>query len=105
MENTNMRISFKEFLELDKDTQRQLGNMNVNEELNKSVKNKKMDELQKLLSQHDWWWFMSDDSRSYKKGRDEQTKIHNLVSLLGKDGNSLYKQVAKENGVMEMVKE
>ena len=99
-----MRISFRQFLELDKDTQKRLGNMNVNEELNKSVKNKKMDELQKALSQHDWWWFMSDDRRSYKKGEAEQSKIHNLVSLLGKDGNSLYKQVAKKNGVMEMVK-
>jgi len=99
-----MRISFREFLELDKETQRQLGNMNMNEELTRQVKNKKMDELQKLLSQHDWWWFMSDDRRSYKKGEAEQSKIHNLVSLLGKDGNSLYKQVAKKNGVMEMVK-
>ena len=52
-----MRISFREFLELDKETQRQLGNMNMNEELTRQVKNKKMDELQKLLSQHDWWWF------------------------------------------------
>ena len=104
MENTNMRISFREFLELDKETQRQLGNMNMNEELTRQVKKKKMDELQKLLSQHDWWWFMSDDRRAYKSGEAEQTKIHNLVSLLGKDGNSLYKQVAKKNGVMEMVK-
>ena len=100
-----MRISFREFLELDKETQSQLGNMNVNEELNKSVKKKKMDELQKLLSRHDWWWFMGDDRRAYKSGEAEQTKIHNLVSLLGKDGNSLYKQVATQNGVMEMVKE
>ena len=99
-----MKISFRQFLELDKETQKRLGIMNVNEELNKSVKNKKMDELQKLLSQHDWWWFMSDDRRAYKSGEAEQTKIHNLVSLLGKDGNSLYKQVAKKNGVMEMVK-
>ena len=43
-----MRISFREFLDLDKETQRQLGNMNKNEELTKSVKNKKMDELEKL---------------------------------------------------------
>ena len=104
MENTNMRISFREFLELDKETQRQLGNMNMNEELTRQVKKKKMDELQKVLSQHDWWWFMSDDKRAYKSGEAEQKNIHNLVSLLGKDGNSLYKQVAKKNGVMEMVK-
>ena len=102
MENTNMKISFREFLELDKKTQRELGT--INEEMSVSMKKKKMDELQKLLSQHDWWWFMSDDRRAYKSGEAEQSKIHNLVSLLGKDGNSLYKQVAKKNGVMEMVK-
>ncbi len=95
-----MKISFRDFLELDKKTQQQLGNM-VNEELNQSVKKKKMDELQKALSRHDWWWFMSDDRRAYKSGEAEQKNIHNLVSLLGKDGNSLYKQVAKKNGVME----
>ena len=97
-----MRISFKEFLELDKETQIELGTLT--EEMSVSMKKKKMDELQKVLSQHDWWWFMSDDKRAYKSGEAEQTKIHNLVSLLGKDGNSLYKQVAKKNGVMEMVK-
>ena len=99
-----MRISFREFLDLDKKTQIELGNMNMNEELNQSVKKKKMMELETLLKSHDWWWFMSDDRRAYKSGEAEQTKIHNLVSLLGKDGNSLYKQVAKKNGVMEMVK-
>mgnify|MGYP003715486919 CR=1 FL=1 len=44
------------------------------------------------------------DSRSYKKGEEEQSKIRRLVDYIGKDGNSLYKQVAKKNGVMEMVK-
>ena len=38
-----MRISFREFLDFDKETQRQLGNMNMNEELTRQVKNKKMD--------------------------------------------------------------
>ena len=97
-----MNYSFKEFCGLDEETQNQLATLN--EDLSGNQKKTKMKELEKLLSLHDWWWFMSDDSRSYKKGRDEQTKIHNLVSLLGKDGNSLYKQVAKKNGVMEMVK-
>ena len=104
MENTNMRISFREFLELDKETQIELGNMNMNEELNQSVKKKKMMELEKLLSNFDFWGYMSDDGTFYKKWKQEEKKIHNLVSLLGKDGNSLYKQVAKKNGVMEMVK-
>ena len=99
-----MRISFREFLELDKETQRQLGNMNMNEELTRQVKNKKMDELQKLLSQHDWWWFMSDDRRAYKSGEAEQSKIRRLVDYIGKDGMKLYKQLGKKAGVLEMVK-
>ena len=61
-------------------------------------------ELETLLKSHDWWWFMSDDRRAYKKGEAEQSKIRRLVDFIGKDGNSLYKQVAKKNGVMEMVK-
>ena len=97
-----MNYSFKEFCGLDEETQNQLATLN--EDLSGNQKKTKMKELEKLLSLHDWWWFMSDDSRSYKKGRDEQTKIHKLVSLLGKDGSSLYKQVAKKKGVMEMKK-
>ena len=47
---------------------------------------------------------MSDDGTFYKKWKQEEKKIHNLVSLLGKEGSSLYKQVAKKKGVMEMKK-
>ena len=103
MENTNMKISFREFLELDKKTQRELGT--INEEMSVSMKKKKMDELQKVLSQHDWWWFMSDDRRAYKSGEAEQSKIRRLVDYIGKDGMKLYKTYGKKNGVMEMVKE
>ena len=40
-----MKLSFREFLELDKDTQKRLGTLT--EEMSVSVKKKKMDELQK----------------------------------------------------------
>ena len=104
MENTNMKISFREFLELHKKTQRELGT--INEEMSVSMKKKKMDALQKLLSQHDWWWVMSDSKQSYKKGEEEQSKIRRLVDYIGKDGMKLYKQLGKKAGVvMEMVKE
>ena len=102
MENTNMKISFREFLELKKKTQRELGT--INEEMSVSMKKKKMDELQKVLSQHDWWWFMSDDRRAYKSGEAEQSKIRRLVDYIGKDGMKLYKQLGKKAGVLEMVK-
>jgi len=97
-----MRMSFREFLELDKETQRQLGT--INEDLSGKVKKKKMDELELLLKSHDWWWFMSDDSRSYRKGQEQQSKIKRLVDFIGKDGMKLYKSYGKKKGVMEMVK-
>jgi hypothetical protein len=96
-----MQYTFKQFLGLDKETQRQLGT--INEDLSGQVKKKKMVELENLLKSHDWWWFMSDDSRSYKKGGDEQTKIRRLVDFIGKDGMKLYKTYGRKAGVMEMV--
>jgi hypothetical protein len=97
-----MRISFRQFLELDKKTQIELGT--INEDLSGKVKKKKMDELESLLKSHDWWWVMSDDRRSYKKGEEEQSKIKRLVDFIGKDGMKLYKSYGKKIGVMEMVK-
>ena len=47
---------------------------------------------------------MSDDSRSYRKGQEQQSKIKRLVDFIGKDGMKLYKSYGKKNGVMEMVK-
>ena len=87
------------YLDLDKETQIELGTLT--EDLSGSIKNKKMDELKKLLSQHDWWWLMSDYRRSYKKGEAEQSKIRRLVDYIGKDGMKLYKQLGKKAGVME----
>ena len=98
-----MRISFREFLNLDKEEQTRLGTFN--EDLSGQVKKKKMMELETLLKSHDWWWVMSDSKQSYKKGEEEQSKIRRLVDFIGKDGMKLYKTYGKKNGVMEMVKE
>ncbi len=98
-----MRISFREFLELDKETQRQLGNMNMNEELTRQVKNKKMMELETLLKSHDWY-FSRGSHISWKKGEEELSKIRRLVDFIGKDGMKLYKTYGRKAGVMEMVK-
>ena len=99
-----MRISFREFLDLDKETQIELGNMNMNEELTRQVKNKKMMELETLLKSHDWY-FSRGSHISWKKGEEELSKIRRLVDFIGKDGMKLYKTYGKKNGVMEMVKE
>ena len=98
-----MKISFREFLDLDKETQIELGNMNMNEELTRQVKNKKMMELETLLKSHDWY-FSRGSHISWKKGEEELSKIRRLVDFIGKDGMKLYKQLGKKAGVLEMVK-
>jgi|TARA_Y100000294_G_scaffold44953_1_gene41536 hypothetical protein len=95
-----MKISFKEFCGLTKEEQNYLG-ANLNEDLSGHLKKKKMGELDKLLRVHDWWGFMSDDSRSYKKWKAEEEKIKALRDLVGDDAESLYKQYAKKAGVLE----
>ena len=99
-----MKISFREFLDLDKETQIELGNMNMNEELTRQVKNKKMMELETLLKSYNWY-FSRGSHISWKKGEEELSKIRRLVDFIGKDGMKLYKTYGKKNGVMEMVKE
>ena len=97
-----MKISFKEFLNLDKEEQTRLGTFN--EDLSENKKKTEMKKLEKLLKSHDWWWFMSDSRKSYKKGEVEQEKIRRYIDLIGKDGMKLYKTYGRKAGVMEMVK-
>ncbi len=93
-----MKYTFKKFLELDKETQRQIGNLT--EEMSVSMKKKKMIELETLLKSHDWFYFYSDDSRSYRKGDEEHSKIRRLVDFIGRDGMKLFKSYGKKRGVM-----
>ena len=96
-----MKYSFREFLELDQDTQTRLGSFQVNEDLSGNQKEKKMKELEKKLKSHDYFFHYSDDGRSYKKGQKEQDEIRKLVDEIGEDGLSLYKQYLKQKGLME----
>ena len=98
-----MKLSFREFLQLDEETQRQLGGTII-EDLSENKKKTEMKKLEKLLKSHDWWWFMSDSRQSYKKGEVEQEKIRRYIDLIGKDGMKLYKTYGRKAGVMEMVK-
>ena len=93
-----MKYTFKKFLELDEETQRQISTLT--EEMSVSMKKKKMIELETLLKSHDWFYFYSDDSRSYRKGDEEHSKIRRLVDFIGKDGKKLYKSYGKKRGVM-----
>ena len=98
-----MKISFREFLQLDEETQRQLGGT-ITEDLSENKKKTEMKKLEKLLKSHDWWWFMSDSRQSYKKGEVEQEKIRRYIDLIGADAMKLYKTYGRKAGVMEMVK-
>ncbi len=97
-----MKLSFKEFLNLDKEEQTRLGTFN--EDLSENKKKIEMKKLEKLLKSHDWWWFMSDSRQSYKKGEVEQEKIRRYIDLIGADAMKLYKTYGRKAGVMEMVK-
>ena len=97
-----MKISFKEFLNLDKEEQTRLGT--IIEDLSENKKKTEMKKLEKLLKSHDWWWFMSDSRQSYKKGEVEQEKIRRYIDLIGADAMKLYKTYGRKAGVMEMVK-
>ena len=97
-----MKLSFREFLNLDKEEQVRLGT--IIEDLSENKKKTEMKKLEKLLKSHDWWWFMSDSRQSYKKGEVEQEKIRRYIDLIGADAMKLYKTYGRKAGVMEMVK-
>ena len=63
-----------------------------NEDLSGSVKRKMILKLQKLLQDFDYWYSMSSDSRDYRKGKEQQSEIEDLVNQLGEDGKKIYKK-------------
>lgn len=57
--------------------------------------------LEKMLKSHDWYFRMSDDDRSYDRGKREEDEIKKLVSTLGEEGKELYDKYKKEAGIKE----
>ena len=51
-----------------------------------------IEELHKLLEDHDFYYVYSDDSRVYNKGKVSQEKINILVETIGSEGQKLYRQ-------------
>ena len=51
-----------------------------------------IEELHKLLKDHDFYYVYSDDGRVYDKGKASQEKIDALVKETGSNGKWLYKQ-------------
>ena len=48
--------------------------------------------MKKLLSNFDKYYHYSDDSRVYRKGKEQQDEIEKLVKEIGKDGSKIYKK-------------
>ena len=63
-----------------------------NEDLFGSDKKNKILLLKKLLSNFDKYYHYSDDSRAYRKGKEQQDEIEKLVKEIGKDGSKIYKK-------------
>ena len=51
-----------------------------------------IEELQKLLEDHDFYYVYSDDGRVYDKGNASQDKIDVLVKDIGSEGKKMYQQ-------------
>ena len=63
-----------------------------NEDLSGSDKKNKILLLKKLLSNFDKYYHYSDDSRVYRKGKEQQDEIEKIVKEIGKDGSKIYKK-------------
>ena len=51
-----------------------------------------IEELQRLLEAHDFYYVYSDDGRVYDKGKASQEKIDALIKEIGSEGKRLYEQ-------------
>ena len=63
-----------------------------NEDVSGSEKKNKILLLKKLLSNFDKYYHYSDDSRAYRKGKEQQDEIEKIVKEIGKDGSKIYKK-------------
>ena len=51
-----------------------------------------IEELQKLLEDHDFYYVYSDDGRVYDKVKASQEKIDALIEDIGSEGKKMYEQ-------------
>ena len=73
----------------------------TNEDLSGSDKKNKILLLKKLLSNFDKYYHYSDDSRVYRKGKEQQDEIEKLVKEIGKDGLKIYRNYISTKESME----
>jgi hypothetical protein len=65
-----------------------------------------MQQLEKALKSHDWYYMMSDDHRWYKRGSEQARDIHNMIQQLraagkGDEAEALYKSYHEKNKISE----
>ena len=59
-----------------------------------------LDELENLLSNHDWFYMYSDDHRVWRKGTDQAGEIRRQIDIccglgLSEEANQLYEHYQK----------
>jgi hypothetical protein len=55
------------------------------------------DSLKNLLSKHDWYFEMSDDSKKYAPGKRSEKEIMDLVNKMGDEGKKIYNSMAPKD--------
>ena len=84
--------TFKKWLELGAEPEVLTKSKIYIEDLSGNQKRTKIKELQKLLTNFDYWYSKSSDSRVYRKGKEQEDTIDKLVGEIGKDGLKLYRK-------------
>ena len=97
--NTKPILSFREFLE--HGTPEHLCDKSIYEDTSINQNKKKLRDLEGILRNHDFWGSMTDDSRVYRKYREAEDKIHQIIKDVGDDARKLYIKYGKKAGVME----
>ena len=52
--------------------------------------------FKKMLDNHDWYYMMSDDSRVYDIGSEQEKKLKNIAKTLGPEGIEMYNTAEKK---------
>ena len=97
--NTKPILSFREFLE--HGTPEHLCDKSIYEDTSINQNKKKLRDLEGILRNHDFWGSMTDDSRVYRKYREAEDKIHQVIKDVGDEARKLYIKYGKKAGVME----
>ena len=67
---------------------------------NKQIKTK-LKELERKLKSWDWSYVWSDDSRSYKRGKQQEDDIKKLKNEIGAEGEKMWMKFLKDKGLRE----